>query len=584
MQRSTAHRSARTPISGLPIYIAVALFIVTLSSLVTGCKEDGVVADMILRNGKIVTLDENIPEGSAIAVKDGRILEVGNEIAIGKFAGRGTQIVDLDGKLAVPGLIEGHGHFLGLGDAKLILDLSTPGTWDEIVDMVADAASDAEPGEWITGRGWHQDKWSETPDETYEGFPVHRSLSAVSPDNPVVLRHASGHASIVNQKAMELARISGETPDPQGGEILRGADGRPTGMLRETAQGLVRRPPPETAEEIEALNRQRAQLAADEALRNGITSFHDAGVDFEDIDLFKALADEGSLPVRLYVMIREPNEVLAEKLDDYRTIGYGDNHLTVRTIKLSIDGALGPRGAWLLEPYSDAPHLSGLNLIPIPEVEETARLALRHNYQLAVHAIGDRANREVLDIYEDTFATRPGSDTLRWRIEHAQHISEEDIPRFGRLGVIASMQGNHCTSDASWVPDRLGDERSEEGAYVWQKLMDTGAVVTNGTDVPVEKINPIASLYAAAARRLADGSVFYPEQRMSREEALASYTINNAIAAFEEDIKGTLTPGKLADITVLTKDFMTIDEAEIPDTEVAMTIVGGRILYERDAD
>jgi predicted amidohydrolase YtcJ len=280
-------------------------------------------------------------------------------------------------------------------------------------------------------------------------------------------------------------------------------------------------------------------------------------------------------------MIRASNEQLAERLDQYRMIGYRDNHLTVRTVKLSIDGALGPRGAWLLEPYTDAPHLSGLNLIPIPDVRETARLALRHNFQLAVHAIGDRANREVLDIYEDTFATRPGSDTLRWRIEHAQHIAASDIPRFGKLGIIAAMQANHCTSDASWVPDRLGDTRAAEGAYMWKTLAETGAVVTNGTDAPVEKVNPMASFYAAVTRRLADGSTFYPDQRMSREEALRSYTINNAIAAFEEDIKGTLSPGKLADITVLSQDIMTIDEEMILDTKTAMTIVGGQILFDR---
>ena len=280
-------------------------------------------------------------------------------------------------------------------------------------------------------------------------------------------------------------------------------------------------------------------------------------------------------------MIRASNEQLSENLAQYRTVGYGNNHLTVRTIKLSIDGALGPRGAWLLKPYSDAPHLSGLNLIPIEDVRETARIALRHDFQLAVHAIGDRANREVLDIYEDAFATTPGSDTLRWRIEHAQHLTEADIPRFGRLGVIAAMQANHCTSDASWVPARLGLARSKEGAYVWQKLANTGAIVTNGTDAPVEKINPMASFYAAVSRKLADGSVFYPAERMSREEALRSYTINNAIAAFEEDIKGTLTPGKLADITVLSRDIMTIPEDEILDTVAEMTVVGGKILYDR---
>ena len=547
--------------------------------LLSACSTQVPEADLILLNGKVVTVDDNVPDGTAIAVKDGRILAVGDEQEIGPYAGGATQVVDLAGKLAIPGFIEGHGHFMGIGDAQMILDLATPSSWQEVVDLVADAAASAEPGEWIRGRGWHQDKWTETPAESYEGFPVHTSLSAVSPDNPVVLRHASGHASFVNRRAMELSRISPETPNPQGGEILLGADGQPTGLLRETAQRLVNVPDPETREEAEAYDRQAFRLATDELLRNGITSFHDAGVSFSDIDFLKTLADEGSLRVRLYEMIRTSNEQLDENLDDYRMIGYADNRLTVRAIKVSIDGALGARGAWLLEPYSDAPHLSGLNLMPIDQVRETARLALREGYQLAIHAIGDRANREVLDIYEDTFATRAGSDTLRWRIEHAQHISAPDIPRFGELGVIASMQGVHCTSDAPWVPDRLGDERSEEGAYVWQKLMESGAVVTNGTDAPVESVNPIASYYATVSRRLNDGSVFYPDQRMSRIDALRSYTINNAYAAFEEDIKGSLTPGKLADITVLTQDILTIDEQQIPATRVAMTIIGGDILY-----
>jgi len=561
-----------------------ALIFVVLLIAFTGCSREQPVADLILRNGKVVTVDDDVPDGSAIAVKDGRILAVGNETDIGPFAGTGTQIVDLDGKLAIPGFIEGHAHFMSVGDAQLILDLTTPDSWDAIVDMVAGAAAEAEPGEWIRGRGWHQDKWTGTPAQSYEGFPVHNSLSAVSPNNPVVLTHASGHASFVNQKAMDDSRISSETPNPPGGEILLGADGQPTGLLRETAQRLVRVPSAETPEEAEEIDRQRARLASAEVLRNGVTSFHDAGSSFATIDFLKKLADEGSLPIRLYVMIRASNEALAERLAEYRTIGYGDHHLTVRAIKLSIDGALGSRGAWLLQPYSDAPHLAGLNLIPIPDVRETARLALRHNYQLAVHAIGDRANREVLDIYHDIFATRENSDTLRWRIEHAQHIAESDIPRFGELGVVAAMQGVHCTSDASWVPERLGDARSQEGAYVWRKLAESGAVVGNGTDAPVESVNPIASYYSTVTRQLADGSVFYPDQRLTRMEALRSYTINNAYAAFEEDIKGSLTPGKLADITVLTQDILTIEDALIPETEVAMTIVGGKILYDASDD
>jgi predicted amidohydrolase YtcJ len=334
-----------------------------------------------------------------------------------------------------------------------------------------------------------------------------------------------------------------------------------------------------TEEEIEEENRTRARLAAEEALAHGITSFQDAGSGFGTIDFLRQLADEGRLPVRLYVMARSSNESLDANLDDYYMEGYADNHLTVRSIKRVIDGALGSHGAWLLEPYADLPSSTGLNTSSIESVERTAELAAEHGYQLNVHAIGDRANREVLDIYEHAFVAS-GRDDRRWRIEHAQHLDPDDLPRFAELGVIASMQGIHCTSDAPWVYRRLGEKRAEEGAYMWQDLWQSGAVVTNGTDVPVEDIDPIASYYATVSRRLDDGSLFFPEQALSREQALQSYTLNNAFAAFEEDIKGSITPGKLADITVLSKDILTVPEREIPSTDVLYTIVGGDVLYD----
>jgi predicted amidohydrolase YtcJ len=328
-----------------------------------------------------------------------------------------------------------------------------------------------------------------------------------------------------------------------------------------------------------ALARKRAELAIQECLSKGITSFQDAGSSFETIDVFRKMAEEENLGVRLWVMVREPNERLAKDLADYRMLDVGDRHLTVRGIKRSIDGALGPHGAWLLEPYSDLPASSGLNTSPVEDIAETARLAIENDFQLCVHAIGDRGNREALDIFETTFAAHPDKKHLRWRIEHAQHLHPDDIPRFAELGVIASMQGIHCTSDAPWAIVRLGDRRAREGAYVWQSLLQTGAVVTNGTDAPVEDVSPIASFHATVSRELRDGSVFYPGQRMSREEALRSYTLSAAYAAFEEDIKGSLTPGKLADITVLSRDIMTISEDEIPSTEVLYTIVGGKVMY-----
>jgi predicted amidohydrolase YtcJ len=481
----------------------------------------------------------------------------------------------------MPGFIEGHGHFTGLGEGKLNLELQNTKSWDEIVHMVALAAEKAKPGEWIIGRGWHQEKWTSTPQPNVEGFPTHASLDKVSPNNPVILTHASGHASFANAKAMELSNITAATANPAGGEILKDAKGQPTGLLRETASGLIRRgagAPTPTAEETEARNFRVLELADREAITKGVTSFQDAGSSFEVVSRVKRAIDAGRMNVRLWMMIRGGN---AQTLPAGRVVGYGNNMLTVRAIKITADGALGSRGAWLLEPYSDKPDSSGLATTPVEQMRQQAQVALEAGYQVCIHAIGDRANREVLNIYEEAFKKngKNGKD-LRWRVEHAQHISAADIPRFGQLGVIASMQGIHCTSDAPWVEPRLGAKRAEEGAYVWQKLMKSGAVVTNGTDTPVEDIDPIASYYATVTRKANDGKVFYGDQKMSRIEALRSYTIQNAFAAFEEDIKGTLSVGKLADITVLTKDITTVPDDEIRQAKVAYTIVGGKVVYK----
>ncbi|MDZ4699937.1 MAG: amidohydrolase [Rhodothermales bacterium] len=542
-------------------------------------------ADLVLTNGRIVSVDSLVPEARALAVRGDRIVALGTEEEIASYIGDSTQVIDLAGRLAIPGLIEGHGHFLGIGEAKMILDLTKARTWQEMVDMVAEAVQQAEPGAWILGRGWHQEKWDETPAGSADGVPTHHTMSAASPENPVYLTHASGHASFANALALELGRVSPETPDPAGGEIVHDAQGEPTGLLRETAQGLVGRAlesylAQRSPEQIEADLRKQVELAGAAALMAGITSFHDAGSSFEEIDFLKRMADEGALPVRLYVMLRgESPEELDARMDAYFLPDYGNHFLNVRSIKLAIDGALGPHGAWLLEPYEDMPSSAGLNLESIEALEAAALVAIAHNYQVNIHAIGDRANREVLDIYERLFAAHPDKTDLRWRIEHAQHLHPDDIPRMADLGVIAAMQGVHATSDGPWVPKRLGEQRSREGAYVWQSLWDAGVVVGNGTDAPVEDVSALASYYATVSRRLNDGSVFYPEQRLTREQALASYTINNAYAAFEETIKGTLTPGKLADITVLSRDILSIPEEEIPATEVVMTIIGGRVAY-----
>ncbi len=560
-------------------YRSGLLATIALSSTLSACRpEPEVAADLVLRNGKVVTVDDNVPDGEAIAVKGDTILAVGSNREISEFVGRDTEVIDLDGQLAIPGFIESHAHFMGIGSAKMQLDLMNVANWDEIVSMVQAAAGDAPTDRLISGRGWHQEKWDREPPGNVEGLPTHHTLSAVSPNNPVVLRHASGHASFANARAMEMSNISRDTPDPPGGEIVRDGDGNPIGAFRETAQRLLA---PASENAAPADPRRMAELAATEVLSKGVTSFQDAGSSFGTVDLLKTMVDEGALDVRLWIMIRSSNQQLAENLAQYKMVGYGNNFLTVRAIKRTIDGALGSHGAWLLEPYNDLPTSSGLNTSPINELHETARLAALHGFQLCVHAIGDRANREVLDVYQRAFGGSARND-LRWRIEHAQHLHPDDIPRFGQLGVIASMEGIHATSDAPWVTPRLGERRAREGAYVWKSLMETGAVVTNGTDAPVEDVNPVASYYATVSRKTANGTVFYPEQRLSRMEALETYTINGAYAAFEEGIKGTLTPGKLADITVLSKDILTIPEDEIPTAEVVYTIVGGDVKYARD--
>ncbi len=542
-------------------------------------------ADLVLSNGKVVTVEAALPQAQAIAVRGDRIVDLGTSVAMKRRVGPSTQVIDLQGKLVVPGFIEGHGHFTGIGEAELQLKLMTARSWDEIVKMVAEAVKTAKPGQWIRGRGWHQEKWTAPPQPSVEGFPTHHALTAMSPDNPVYLTHASGHASFANAKAMELSKITRATPNPEGGEILRDAKGEPTGVFRETASRLVRvgtGEPPRTPDEDAARARTVLELAAKEVLSKGVTSFQDAGSSFATVDLMQRMVDEGALGVRLWVMLRQPNERLAPDLAKYRMIDYGNGYLTVRAIKHSIDGALGSRGAWLLEPYADKPDSTGLNTTAPATIRETARLALEHGYQLCVHAIGDRANREALDLFEEVFKANPAKKDLRWRVEHAQHLHPADIPRFGRLGVIASMQGVHCTSDAPYVPARLGAKRAEEGAYVWQRLMKTGAVVSNGTDAPVEDVSPIASYYATVSRRLTDGSVFYPAQRMSRAEALKSYTLSGAYAAFEEASKGSLKIGKYADMVVLSQDILTITEADIPKTEVLYTIVGGKIRHRKE--
>ncbi|CAN5818379.1 amidohydrolase [soil metagenome] len=543
-------------------------------------------ADLVLRNGHIVTVDDSQPEAQAVAIRGHTIVAVGTDDEIAQYIGADTEVIDLAGRLAMPGFIEGHGHFMGLGQAKMNLDLMGVRNWDEVVGMVAAAARDVRQDAWIVGRGWHQEKWDRAPEPNVQGIPLHTSLDSVSPNNPVILTHASGHMSFVNKRALDLAGIDRNTPDPAGGEILKDEQGNPTGLLRQNAQGLATRARSRaeqgrTDADRETESRRAAQLAAEEALSKGVTSFHDAGVSYGVVDFYRRLESENALPVRLYVMIRASNDEHERNLAEYFSPAGENDFLVVRSIKVSIDGALGSHGAWLLEPYADRAGHTGFSTTPVESVSRTAELAIANGFQLNIHAIGDRGNREVLDIYERTFQANPGSSDLRWRIEHAQHLNPADIGRFGQLGVIASMQGIHATSDAPWIPPRLGAERARTGAYVWRSLMDSGAIIANGTDAPVEDVDPIASFHASVSRRTNTGEVFYGEQRMTREEALRSYTLNNAYAAFEEDAKGSITAGKLADIVVLSQDIMRVPEEQIPSARVDYTIVGGQVRYRR---
>ncbi len=564
------------------------------ATLLAGCggnepENAGPVADLLLINADVVTVDEAQPTAEAVAIEGDRILAVGTTEEMLELQGEDTEVVDLDGQMLIPGLIEGHGHYTSFGDSLLILDFRYAESFAEIVSMVAEAAAEMPAGEWIVGRGWHQDKWTVREEVLVEGVPVHDSLSAAAPNHPVMLIHTSGHGVFVNEFAMRLVELDENTQPPEGGEIVKDENGRPTGMMREAAQDIFRaayarhqglRP----ADVIETEMRRMIRLAGEESLRHGITSFQDLGTTFAEVDLIKAMAEEGNLPVRLYMAFQESAADMEGRLDEYRMVGYGNNFLTVRTIgEKVLDGALGTHGGWLLEPYADMPSSRGLNVVSVEEIEASARLAVKHDYQMAIQGIGDRAYRELLDIYEAAFAEQPERTDWRWRIEHAQVIHPEDIQRTVDLGVIPAVQGIFACSDGPWVEDRLGPERTRERGYIFNTLANAGLVPTNGTDPPVDEIDPIASFHCSVTRELPDGTLFQPQEVYSRERALYSYTMGNAIAAFEEDIKGSITTGKLADLTVMSQNLLTVSDDELRDTEVVMTILGGEIRY-RDGE
>lgn len=562
-----------------------ALLMVTVLALSQACSS-GDKADAIYFNGSIYTAVNNNPETEAVAVKNGMIVAIGTEEEVMKMKGGDTELVDLNGNTMTPGFIESHAHLMGVGYNMLELDLMYVKTYDELVEKVAEAVENAEPGDWITGRGWHQDKWIEKPKNMVKGFQTHDQMSAVSPNNPVYLRHASGHATFANAKAMELAgvtnlNIESLQGEVEGGEIIMDDFGNPTGVFTERASSIIGKlVPAETEERAE----QALTLAIDECLRLGITSFHDAGSGQDFIDRLLRFKEQNKLKVRQYVMLsgRQP-----KLLDEWYAKGpmIDENHMvTVRSIKLHCDGALGPRGAWLLDEYSDRAGHFGHETLPMETVSEVSEKALNSGFQVCSHAIGDRANREVLNRYELAFNKFPAIDrkAQRFRIEHAQHLTEEDIARFGEMNIVAAMQAIHMSSDRPWAIDRLGEERIVEGAYVWQKLMQSGAKVINGTDAPVEPLDPLPSFYASIARKTLEGKPaegYESDQAMNRQEALISYTLDAAYGEFEEDFKGSIEVGKVADFSVWNKNIMTIPEMEILDTKAVMTVIGGEIMF-----
>lgn len=535
-------------------------------------------ADLVLTNGRIYTVDNARPVVTALAARGGRILFVGSDAEARALATGSTRVIDLHGATVVPGIIDAHAHLLGLGQMLQSANVAGATSYQEVVDRVKAHARDVKPGVWILGRGWDQNRWAS------KEFPTHELLSRAFPDNPVVLRRIDGHGILANAKAMELARITASTAEPSGGRMLKLASGSPSGVFIDNAMELIDRAIPAATNEQ---TRDAVIAAIDECNRWGLTGIHDPGVAPKTIAIYEELAKAGKYNLRNYVMLSDPGEPTAAVALSNPYLRRGpqsalyDGHLWIRAIKLYADGALGSRGAALLAPYSDDPTNSGLLVSTPAHIEAWAETGLRRGYQINVHAIGDRGNRIVLDAFEAALRRVPKADH-RFRVEHAQVLSQQDIPRFAKLGVIPSMQATHQTSDMRWAESRLGTDRIR-GAYAWRSLLNTGVIIPNGTDVPVEEVNPLLTFHAAVTRQDPENSPvggWYPDQKMTREEALQSITIWPAYAGFQESVLGSLTPGKYADFVVLDRDIMRVPDTEILRARVISTWIGGKRVYE----
>jgi len=552
-----------------------------LSALISGCNsstDTAPGADVVVL-GDFHTMNPDQPVAAAVAITGGRFSFVGEKNAAKQLINNHTEVINLGSAVAYPGLIDAHVHIAGIGSAVRSVDLTGAESYSQLVARVAARAEKTRPGATLVGRGWHQSKWQRAPEGSPDGFPTHHALSAAVPDHPVLLEHANGHSVLLNQKAMDQLGISSGSIAPEGGVIVF-RDGQPTGLLHETAVELTR---PLQQYDIDSAV-ELIELAQRHLLSQGITTAHDAGALQVDIRAQSQMAERGNLLIRLYTMVSATDrEGLEEWLNRGPALNLGNHRLTVRSIKIQADGALGSRTAWLHAPYSDAPETNGVPTYDLDSLSALIEKTRADNWQINVHAIGDRANSEVLSAFT------PFTQRLidhRFRIEHAQHLAAGDIPRFAEQAVIASMQPIHMSSDRPWAINRLGSERIEQGAYVWRKLVSAGVVVASGTDAPVEPVNPIANFYAAVTRKTLSGlpvEGFEPEQRLTRSEALSTMTTAAAYAGFEENEKGSIEVGKLADLTVLSQDILTIPEEQILETEVVMTVIGGKIMFQQEA-
>ncbi|MEA2705271.1 MAG: hypothetical protein QOH22_59 [Gemmatimonadaceae bacterium] len=564
-----------TRIASMKKHLSSYFAVVSLAPMVLGAQGP---ADLVLTNGHIYTVDNARPVVTALAVRGRRVVFAGSDAEAKVLASSSTRFIDLHGATVIPGFVDAHGHLLGLGHMLQSANVAGATSYQEVIDRVKARGRDAKPGAWIRGRGWDQTRWAS------KEFPTHELLSLAFPDNPVVLQRVDGHAVLANAKAMELAHVTAATAEPSGGRILKLASGSPSGVFIDNAVGLIDRAIPAATRED---TRSAILAAIDECNRWGLTGIHDPGVEAGTVAIYEELAKAGKFKLRDYVMLSDPGEPTAAVTLGNPYLRRGpesalyDGHLWIRAIKLYADGALGSRGAALLAPYSDDPTNSGLLVSPPAHIEAWAETALRRGFQVNVHAIGDRGNRIALDAFEAALRRVPKADH-RFRVEHAQVISPQDIPRFAKLGVIPSMQATHQTSDMRWAETRLGSERIR-GAYAWRSLLNTGVVIPNGTDFPVEEVNPLLTFHAAVTRQDPTNSPaggWYPDQKMTREEALQSMTIWPAYAGFQESMLGSLTPGKYADFVVLDRDIMKVPDTEIVGARVISTWIGGERVYE----